>query len=124
MIVNLVLPALELLAALILMGLVWVYRDRLGPRVIWLMKEIILLSVVARRIDDLGLLSGLDLLSPLAGHLLTGLLLLAVGLSLIRFARVDRLWRDRALRIERLEALRRADERGLSWDFIRPYPRV
>ncbi len=124
MIDLLLMPSAQFLVALFLTALVFVYRKRMGPRWLWVTKEILLWTLIARRIDEIGEVLGSDPISPALGWVLAWLFLLAVGLSILRFFQVGRRLTEHEKQIERLENLRSRSERYTNWDIVLKYPKA
>lgn len=125
MTLELFMPLAQLAIALCLSLVIILYRRRMGPRWLWIMKEILLWSLIARRIDEIGVLYGHDLVSPQIGWLLAWLFLLAVALSAYRLAKVARILKLYDYRIDRLELLRAsAEKKHGNWDPPIVYPKL
>jgi hypothetical protein len=124
MIDLLLMPGVQLLVALFLAVLVFAYRKRMGPRWLWVTKEILLWTLIARRIDEIGEVLGVDPIQPALGWVLAWLFLLAVALSILRFFQVGRRLVAHEEKIKYLEELRKNSERGSDWDRPLTYPRI
>jgi hypothetical protein len=122
---ELFMPLAQLLVALLLSLVILIYHHRMGPRWLWVMKEILLWSVIARRVDEIGLYYGRDLISVQVGWLLAWLFLLAVTLSAYRLTKIARVLRSYDDRIDKLERMRvRSESKIGNWDHQTPYPKI
>lgn len=122
---DLYMPLLQLIIALVLSIFILVYRQNLGPNWLWVMKQILLWSLIARRIDEIGNVLGLDLMSPQVGWILAWLFLAAVTLSTYRLIKTGRLLRLHDQRIQQLERLRaQSENRSGDWGLEVKYPKL
>jgi hypothetical protein len=110
----------QAVVVLVLMLVIFVVRKRVGARWVYLGFEALLLTILLRRIDEIGVRFGLDVFNQTAGSILSWIV---IGTLLVAFLNV---WRRRAeikrveaglkAREEYLETLRRNAERLQSWD--------
>lgn len=104
----------------VLMTIVLTLRKHLGPRWIAWGFEALLLTILLRRVDEIGLQFGIDLFDRTANILLSWLVIIVLGILFTkawkRRYEIKRIEAGLKAREEYLEMLRKNHEHGLNWD--------
>ena len=107
----------------VLMLVIFTLRRHLGARWIAWGFEALLLTVLLRRVDEIGLRFGVDLFDQTASMILSWFVVGVLSASFVHAWRrrqaIKRVEADLLARAEYLETMRRHAERGTNWDHQR-----